>query len=292
MLGRVIDIGFSLCRHSVGVVKRTGREIRRHSGSAKNQLIKRLGFLLDDKGFVYAFMLGLPALASMDYFLNLRTYIDINSYYYTFSTIAQSLASAFGFLAAVAVYRMQALERDVEVALDEVMRYFPVTPLTDYYKGLNRTHFWDGMENVFTEDRISQMRCSDDLKTHISTNLRVFTEGRQDLKTLRVEIVNALCLTSLCISLGFILISVNQLLKVSISHSSLGPFLALLALYCLLLLSCRCLWFYWDIAKEISKPRGRNIYASVGAEASCSMDLQSGVRHVDDPVNSTQPPPT
>ena len=46
------------------------------------------------------FLVGLATLTWSDFFLDLRTSIDVNTYYYTLSTIAQSLASAFGFLAA------------------------------------------------------------------------------------------------------------------------------------------------------------------------------------------------
>ena len=41
-------------------------------------------------------------------------FMDPNVYYYSYSTLAQSLAGAFGFLAAVVVYRLQALNSQME----------------------------------------------------------------------------------------------------------------------------------------------------------------------------------
>ncbi len=42
------------------------------------------------------------------------TVMDPSVYYYSYSTLAQSLAGAFGFLAAVVVYRLQALNTQME----------------------------------------------------------------------------------------------------------------------------------------------------------------------------------
>ena len=39
---------------------------------------------------------------------------DLNVYYYTYSTLAQALAGAFGFLAAVVLYRLQSLNGQLE----------------------------------------------------------------------------------------------------------------------------------------------------------------------------------
>src|SRR4051812_7449046 len=49
--------------------------------------------------------------------------LDINTFYYTLSTISQTLAGAFAFLVAVALFRMQSIEADMERALAEVIPY-------------------------------------------------------------------------------------------------------------------------------------------------------------------------
>ena len=57
--------------------------------------------------------------------------IDPSVYYYTYSTIAQAVAGAFGFLAAVVLYRLQALNGQLEAIATNLMvdpRTFQVEP--------------------------------------------------------------------------------------------------------------------------------------------------------------------
>jgi hypothetical protein len=44
----------------------------------------------------------------------------------------------------------------------------------------------------------------------------------------------------------------------------------MILLYVLVFLACRCLWFYWDIAKHLTDRKPRDIYVSVGAMSSSS----------------------
>ena len=50
---------------------------------------------------------------------------DLNAFYYAYSTIAQTLAGAFGFLMAVVLYQMQRLEASMEVSVKEFFRQPP-----------------------------------------------------------------------------------------------------------------------------------------------------------------------
>lgn len=62
--------------------------------------------------------------------------MDANVYYYSYSTLAQSLAGAFGFLAAVVVYRLQALNSQMENIAGHFMgdpRTFKIEPFRTLY---------------------------------------------------------------------------------------------------------------------------------------------------------------
>ena len=83
-----------------------------------------------------------------DYLVQLRNRLDVNTYYYAFSTIAQSLASAFAFLVAVALHRMRAIEDGLEVNLEEVIEHARHGQSVDLLRRKNRCHFWDDMERV------------------------------------------------------------------------------------------------------------------------------------------------
>ena len=209
------------------------------------------------------FLVGLATLTWSDFFLDLRTSIDVNAYYYTLSTIAQSLASAFGFLAAVAVFRIQFVEREVETAMDILIDHFPDNPRRKLHKCQNRFHFWDEMENLFPENQITNSSWPDEQKTLVSSIRRSFVDGRGELVTLRRDLIRVLVYTSACITVCFALISVSQLLKTNRSLPVLGSHIALLAVYFVIFCSCRCVWFFWDIARRITTRRPKNIVISL-----------------------------
>src|ERR1700744_1205333 len=47
--------------------------------------------------------------------------VDSNLFYYSYSTIAQTLAGAFGFLAAVVLYRLQALSNQIQTSATQLI---------------------------------------------------------------------------------------------------------------------------------------------------------------------------
>lgn len=57
--------------------------------------------------------------------------VDSSIFYYTYSTIAQTLAGAFGFLAAVVLYRLQALSNQLQTSATQLIgdpRTFTIEP--------------------------------------------------------------------------------------------------------------------------------------------------------------------
>ena len=79
--------------------------------------------MMSPKRLDIIFAMLASVLIILDLLFRLRERLDINAYYYAFSTISQSLASAFAFLVAVGLYRMQTIENEIETALNEVIQY-------------------------------------------------------------------------------------------------------------------------------------------------------------------------
>ncbi|HEY4328902.1 MAG TPA: hypothetical protein VGN88_04140 [Phycisphaerae bacterium] len=67
--------------------------------------------------------------------------MDANVYYYTYSTLAQSLAGAFGFLAAVVLYRLQALNSQLEKIASNLIGD-PKTFVIEPFRTLFAYHRW------------------------------------------------------------------------------------------------------------------------------------------------------
>lgn len=117
-------------------------------------------------------------LVILDLFFRLRERLDINSYYYTFSTIAQSLASAFAFLVAVALYRMQTIENEIETAVDEVIQHAKHQGDVNFLLRKNRCRSWDDMDRYIRQEHIDAVE-GDDIKSLMSSNWRFFRQGRR-----------------------------------------------------------------------------------------------------------------
>jgi len=186
--------------------------------------------------------------------------IDINTYYYYLSTISQTLAGAFAFLVAVALFRMQSIEGDMERSFREVIPYAP-----DHHRGLlemmNRSHDWHDLDRYVRQEMIDAIP-DDDLKSAVSTNLNTVKMGLDTLSDLKSELVDTLRLTSIVIGFSLVGIPVCQILKTKQGQLIAGPFLAMVFLSAILLPACRCLERYWDIAKHLADTRPRHTYAS------------------------------
>lgn len=208
------------------------------------------------------FVVTASLLVIMDLVFHLRERLDINAYYYTVSTISQSLASAFAFLVAVALYRMQTIENEIETALDEVIQHAKHKRDVTFLLRKNRCRSWENMDRDICQEHIDAI-VGDDVKSLMSSNWKFFGQGRKTLEALKSELVRALKLTSIVIGSSIGLIPLSQILKANQGSSS-GSFTSMFLLYVVVFLACRCLWFYWDIAKHLTDRKPRDIYVSVG----------------------------
>jgi hypothetical protein len=195
--------------------------------------------------------------------------VDINTFYYTLSTISQTLAGAFAFLVAVALFRMQSIESDMERALAEVIPYAVDSDHARLLHMKNRSHDWQDVDRYVRQETIDALP-SDELKSAVSTNWNAVKMGRDTLSGLKMELVETLRLTSIVIGSSVVGIPLCQLLKTSRSQLIQGPYISTVILAMILLLSCLCLWSYWHIAKHLADRRPRHIYVSVGGPPATS----------------------
>ena len=99
-------------------------------------------------------------------------YLDVNTYYYAFSTIAQTLAGAFGFLVAVALFRIQNIESEMERAVAEVIPYAASADDQGLLQMKTRSHEWGDMDGYINQQLIDALP-GDGLKSAVSTNWNV-----------------------------------------------------------------------------------------------------------------------
>ena len=223
-------------------------------------------------------------------FLNALGTMEINTYYYSYSTIAQSLASAFAFLVAVALYRMESLERDVENALNEVLDQCTPAGQGEFLRRKNKCHDWEDIETYVTDTKI-ELISDNELKGFISTNWRYFKEGKQKLRDLKTKLVQTLLLTSVVIGSSIALIPLSRLLGPDQSTLNVGATIALVLLVVIIFYTCRCLRNYWDIAKRLTERKPRNIYATLKAEWNTGAAVVTAeVRRRPEPQNESSPP--
>lgn len=191
--------------------------------------------------------------------------ININTYYYSLSTISQTLAGAFAFLAAVALFRMQSIEGDMERSFREVIqRAVPDHHHRELLEVMNRSHDWHDLDRYVQQEMINAIS-GDDLKSAVSTNFNAVKMGLNTLSDLKSELVDTLRLTSIVIGSSLLGIPVCQILKTEQGQLIRGPFLAMVVLSAILWFACRCLERYWDIAKHLADRRLRHTYASASA---------------------------
>jgi hypothetical protein len=208
------------------------------------------------------FVITLFLLLILDLLFRVHERLEINTFYYTFSTISQSLASAFAFLVAVALYRMQTIENEMETALGEVIQHAVHGKDQSFLMRKNRCRSWEDMDQYIRQEHVDTIP-GDEVKSLMSSNFRFFNQGRAAVENLKTELVRALQLTSVVIASSITLIPISQLLHKRADHTNffMGQFISMFILYTLLFLTFRCLWFYWDIAKHLTDRKPRDVYA-------------------------------
>jgi hypothetical protein len=105
--------------------------------------------------------------------------MDLNIYYYSYSTLAGALAAAFGFLAAVVVYRLQSLNSQLEKIASHLMGD-PRTFVFEPFRTLYAYHRWPLFVNAVKKDQDSSNR------NPIFKNLNFLDIGAMDHANLQI----------------------------------------------------------------------------------------------------------
>ena len=246
--------------------RRTGAELQDYYSSIVTWILRNLPWIesrfLFSRGWLTSFLAFFGLLLLADFYLQLRNRIDVNTYYYTFSTIAQSLASAFGFLVAVGLYRISAMETGMELEMNQVIDHVGDSNEVNILRRMNECHYWDDMDRFVSQDAIDKLP-SDTIKTLVSTSWRNFKRGREEVAVLKIALVSALRLTSITIASSVLLIPVSKSFNQEPGNGfSSVPSLSMFALFGLSFLSCRCLGCYWEIGSRLTDRKPRDIYRS------------------------------
>jgi hypothetical protein len=168
--------------------------------------------------------------------------------YYLFSTVSQTLASAFGFLVAVALYRIQAIEGDLAKRFAERDSFWRVKIEQDAYSRAKRRRDWpvvaDALENA---SEVPYLEASPATAREHERKLKV--ELVDDLKELVA--IKATLRQSLMLTAGTIVVS--MFLIASTPKFSCITWLAVPALALAIAASIGCLWMYSRLVIGVTK---------------------------------------
>jgi len=209
------------------------------------------------------FLAGMAMVVWLDLLFDLRSHMEVNTYYYVYSTISQTLASAFGFLVAVGLFLFQSLERYIQRHLAEVIDHIVEPSKVNICRRMNDSHFWDIVDGWIDKSKVSNI-ADDDVKTHVDSSLRNYKEARKQLGELKVKLVSVLFLTSGVVTASLISIPLSRLLTDSTVAPSASQNVAFLLIYCITFMAVRCLWFYCDIARRLTTRQGLSYHMTAG----------------------------
>lgn len=151
--------------------------------------------------------------------------MDPNTLYYTFSTIAQTLASALAVLVAFVLFRLSALDRIMEDARRSVGLFALILPEVDVW-GLVREGGWAGLFESEHKDKVYQYRLRPDL--------RFMYDAARDAWRLRKQIKShltaALVVTVFDIALCFVSLALTRSTQPAVQPYPAGFVLATAAL--------------------------------------------------------------
>jgi hypothetical protein len=127
---------------------------------------------------------------------------DANVYYYSYSTIAQTLAGAFGFLAAIVLYRLQALSGQLE-NIARTLIGDPKTFNVEPFRTLMAYHRWNLFVENVKRDQDSSNR-NPVFKNLNFLDLGAMDNANQQILSIRRWFMISIVMTVTCISLCLI----------------------------------------------------------------------------------------
>jgi hypothetical protein len=186
---------------------------------------------------------------------------DLNAFYYAYSTIAQTLAGAFGFLMAVVLYQMQRLEASMEVSVKEFLGSLRVdSPEGSVTERYARCHDWDRVIDaigVLHRQAISKVPTPDDgVRGFAEAQGAFISLAHTKLQTLHSRARHALLWTCFTIACSVALIVVTPFLTYGRNWLGL-PFLVLVMGFFVY-----CLNLYWRLASRLVEKRPRSSFTT------------------------------
>ena len=198
---------------------------------------------------------------------------DFSAFYYTYSTIAQTLAGAFAFLVAVVLYQLQTLANRMESTGQSLVSLYPGD--TDVIGRRISCHDWEEAIPFFEKGDFSGR--GDDLRSFVDTQVRFLKDGVAKTTAIQAQIRRSMLATGIVVVCCFGLISLTAFLPTVVRWALLVLTLAGAAY---------CLWTYWRLGNKIVERKPRVIYASAGS----SFGATAGGSGVDEHVVAATPP--
>ncbi len=119
--------------------------------------------------------------------------MDSSVYYYTYSTLAQSLAGAFGFLAAVVLYRLQSLNSQLETIATNLIGD-PKTFLSEPFRTLFAYHRWTQF--------VRQVQMDQESRTPVFKELNFMDLGAMDHASRQIQMIRRWFLISMVMTVA------------------------------------------------------------------------------------------
>jgi hypothetical protein len=136
--------------------------------------------------------------------------MDANAFYYTYSTICQTLAGAFGFLVAVVLYQIQSVTAGFEVMLNEAGKH-RIWPDEDKWLSARAIHDWDTVARLLRDSPIPVDR-PDWERRRMQVFADHFTRDVGHLKSVKIAARRSSQTTFAVIALSLILLPFGKLL--------------------------------------------------------------------------------
>ena len=127
---------------------------------------------------------------------------DLSVYYYTYSTLAQALAGAFGFLAAVVLYRLQALNGQLQLIAGNLI-------------GDSKTFVIEPFRTLFAYQRWSlfvyHVHKDQEARTPVFKDLNFIDLGAMDHAALQISLIRRWFFVSMILTVAGITLAVLAL---------------------------------------------------------------------------------
>lgn len=165
--------------------------------------------------------------------------MDHSVYFYTYSTIAQTLAGAFGFLVAAVVFRLQAISARVDLFAEQVLKGSPSDP--SQLREIQVAGDWNRLITLHAGENQFNPKLSREQNAWMDLQFQQLRHGVLLLSRLRRALFSSLYVTG-----PVILFAIAAM---PITHFCLEPHnpLALALLTACILAAGYCLWNYFRL---------------------------------------------